>query len=1027
MSKRIKSIILFIFLIGLISQVCFPNIVYAISIYNPDPDITNPKIKELQESLLKSPNFLQYTEYKMLKYKNNYISSDPYYYGDYDLKPTGPSPLSKEFRGTLTRDSHYWFTEGVDLLTGSRAIDESLQLGSIGAERENFQTQNDRSSIEYALSRFYKDNKYYPLTLEDLRPKYISRIPTNFSYKRTGNFYELKFITSVKSNIRISDIEPLSIKSHPWQEMINGQKPTLPAIFSVVPADYFMVYFKDVSRVEEFEKAIQSMAGPAKSLYGLEDTPQIKNLIFERLKIKDIKELRIFIDDAVLVSYDLEFLPHTDYALILKLKSTKLNDFVSSFVQAPADRHGKVGDYYVIATDSSMYQKIASMPGNRSSSLIESPDVLYVTSVLEQNYDIFAYFSEAFIQKLTSPSYRINARRRNTILNALETIQYMVFAYRDITGKWPSSVKQIINEGYIAPNSIANIDDYSIDSNGIVKHKIWNTIYDVTTISQVPVDEVFPAEKSFYDNFRQGYEGYWREFIDPVGIAIIIGDQIRFHTVILPLIDESNYNWIKDIAGSDPIEFDFISNPDRASSLQFVLKLNLEDILYAIFKEAGPYLDEDYNKCVDDYYDNYTKYKNSSLSDVCKPKEKTKEEAIKYIKEKLAETLEWKETKDILSFVGNEITISTGDSLAFKTNDFSNLDISLGIELADTELAKKFLDSIFKWYGRQMSEYSYSGSDFFSGEGMFRSFISTSEPIKNEYNGVEFYIVPTFFTNIYYTFLNNRFYLTVSQKAMNKLIDGSKTPEKWNSQMIRLFEYLGNEQNAMFIADGSKLETWLKGLIRDQWLSSGGATEFKQFLGYYTEALALAKTLPGYNGSISNVTQTYYKHAPIQWFDANFATHDGSCYLVAGGKEYDAYNIETKRSSYSSLGKEEDKGKVKLEEIAKNFNIDAAFAKWEAAKSFGVGLKFTKEGLDIMASFNNPGRKEFDPRIPSVLPSPVKKTFIYYGIGIIVLIIIILFSVSVIVKRRRLKQSDFYRSSIEGPALPKEEPPKEIN
>ena len=64
----------------------------------------------------------------------------------------------------------------------------------------------------------------------------------------------------------------------------------------------------------------------------------------------------------------------------------------------------------------------------------------------------------------------------------METLQYVVFAYRDITSKWPKSIEQVIDEGYIAENSVANV--------GIIRwvrtalyYNVWNTIYDVTPIS----------------------------------------------------------------------------------------------------------------------------------------------------------------------------------------------------------------------------------------------------------------------------------------------------------------------------------------------------------------------------------------------------------------------------------------------------------------------------------------------------------------------------------------------------------------
>jgi hypothetical protein len=998
MKKIVKLITISLLTFYFIFQISFPELTLAAS-----PQ-TDSRLQNLKDALLKSPNFLQYTEYKMLKHKLGIQPPKERYYYDYEeyrLKPTGASPLSAEFRGEINRTGYYGFTQTIDLLTGFRAIDESLQLGSIRYEGD-YQISAQRRQIEIALEIYYSDHKYYPATLEELRPKYLSQIPAGFSYKRVGNSYELKLISPPQPNIDISTIEPLSLKSHPWQEMIKGEKPKIPEIFSLVPADYFIVYFKDVGKFTEFEEAVKSLGGPFGSIYGLKEAISIKDKIFKRLQIKEIKELRELIDEAVLVSYDLDFIPHTDYALILKVKLSQLNNFVSNFVKAPSDRHGRVGDFYVIATDPSLYEKISKL--DRNDSLAQAPDLAYILSVLEKDYDGFAYFSESFIKKLTSPAYRINARRRNTILNALETLQYMVFAYRDLTGKWPKSLQQIIDEGYIAPNSIANIEDYSIDEKGIVKHKIWNTIYDVTPISQIPIDFVYPTEKTFYDNFREGYQSYWREFIDPIGISILVGDQIRFHTIILPLIEESRYNWLKDIAGLEPIEFDFLKKPDRAPSIQFISEFNLDNILYAIYKSNPREFDEEYQKCVSEYYKkSYTERQKIPLQEFCKIKEKTKEEAIALLKEKLAKALDWKEKEDILGFLGNEISLAAGESIRFKMNDFSKLDLYLGIELSNTELAKKFLDHVFELIKKETGGYSYEREI-----GPFGLFTPESfEPIKNTYNDVEFYIIPTGFTNIYYTFLNNRFYLTVSQKTINQLIDGGKAKTVWSNQMVRLFDYLGREQNVIFLVDGSKLQSWLKDLIRDQWLSAAGESEFKRDKMYYTEALILAKTLPGYDGTITNV-KDYYRHPPTQWFNAKFVTKNGNCYLTVDKEEYDIFKIET-RTDYYRYGQKVEEGKTKLEDIAKKFDVEAAFAEWEAAKSLGIGLKLTDKGLDVKIAFKNPEREEFDPRVPTSLvvekpkPKPTKISNIYYyiGGGILGLIILIGIITFVIVKKRK--------------------------
>lgn len=939
MNKKFKFFTLPLLITSLVLA-SFPPIVQGLSVA-----VEQNKLQELRESLEKLPNFLQYTEYKMLNYKlSPPTTQDRYDYSEYRLRPSGPSPLSKEFRSEVNPGRESPLREGINLLTGMRAIEESLQLGSIGVSRE--------------------------------------------------------FPSEPAKTIDISDLEPLSIKSHPWNKMIKGDQPPIPDIFSAVPADYFMVYFNDMGRFTEFENAIQSLGRPFEPIYGMKEVGAIKDKIFNRLQIKDIKELRNFIDEAVLVSYDLEFSPHTDYALILELKGAIFDKFVTNFVSAPSDRHGKVGDYYIIATNPSTYQEISTI--KKEDSLKNSPDVKYVLSVLESDYDGFAYLSEAFIKKLTSPAYRINSRRRNTILQALETLQYTVFAYRDITGKWPDSIQQIIKQGYIAPNSIADLEDYSIDNQGIVHHKDWNTIYDVTPIGRVPIAKVFPAEKDFYDNFREGYQEFWREFIDPVGVSILVGDQIRLRTIILPLIEETQYDWLKDIAGLEPVEFDFITKPDRIPSLQFILKFNLDNVLYAIYKASPGDFDEEYQKCRKSYYNiPWSERRETNLSDFCQLKEKPKPEAIKLVKEKLAKTLDWEEPQDILGFLGNEITLAGGEFLNLsRLTDFANLDAYFAIELKDTEVAKKFLEHVFDKYKQEFSGPSYRRPDYFGPQAF--------EPIKNRYNGVEFYIIPTGFTNIYYTFLNNRFYMTVSQRAMNNLIDESKVKgQKWDPHMLRLFQYLGPAHNAMLIAKGEKLRDWFKFLVKEDLASYQGRQKFRQKVMYYTEALTLAKVLPGYEGSIKNA-EKYYQHPPTNWFNAEFSTRDGSCYMNIDGSEYDVYDIQEAYSSYYYYDHpEQEEEKMKLEDIVEKFDVETFFDQWQAAKSFGVGLKLKPEGLDTRVVFNNPGREELDTRIaPEKELKEIRANLIFYIGGAILVIVVIGGIIFFIIRRRKKKREE---------------------
>lgn len=890
---------------------------------------TDPQIKKLQDALSIAPNFLQYTEYKMLSYKKNTMQPagkkiEPIYYSDYIFKPKGSSPLSLEFTGGRESETHssWFFTDNLNVLTGIKAIDETMQLGSM-RWNGGVQMNND-----------------------------------------------------ISESINIAEIESLSIKSHPWEEMIKDQAPQIPNIFTLVPKDYFMVYFKDLEKFTELENTLIKISQPLERIYSLNNTLDFKDKMFKRLGIKDIEILREFIDEAVMVSYDLDAYPNTDYALILKVKNSFLDEFIEDFVESSKGRHGSVGDYYVIATDENTYETIAEIAKNKKLSIFENLDLKYTLSVLENDYDGFAFFSEDLIRKLTSPAYRINGRRRNVIINALEALQYTVFAYRDITGEWPDSLSQIVQEGYIAKDSIANIEDYTISEDGLVIHKDWNTIYDVTPISRVAIEKVSSAEKDFYDNFRDGYESYWVEYIDPIGVAITVGDQIRFHTVILPLIDESEYNWWKSFAAGDPVSFEFISNPLTVSSFEIVSKFNINDVLYAIYQDDPDEFDEDYKKCKDNYYGSYN-YNSDSLStetmpirresveDTCKKFEKNNENAAALVTKKLFEAINWEGSNNGLDFIGNEIALVAGESLEFKLNDLSKFDFYFGLKLNDIDQAKDFINHVFKFFTKELGSHSRSGLAEFIG-------ISGDEPIKNEYKGVEFYMIPTGFTNIFYVFIDDVFYFTLSQHVINKIIDGKELTILWQDYMFRLFDYIGMEQNVMAIIDFEKMQKWLEGLLSNQGMSYLGKSEFQQNLVYYTEALILAKTLPGYEGTVENVGD-YYRYVPEAWFDAQLYSKDGIPYIKVGGTEYDARTIDAGYFNYYAGEDYSENKKVELEELTGKFDIEANLEKWKDLKDFGIGLQFTKDGLDIKLAFTNLENSEFDSRIKTGTPESIAK------------------------------------------------------
>lgn len=956
-----------------------PQFVVAVESATLAKDTGVAALNDVKDALKKAPNFIQYAEYKMLKYKYT-TSTQPYSYDydEYSLKPRGESPLSIERTGGYMGAFYNDVGPDLNVLTGGRAIDESLQLGSIGTDRGAQLTSPEQRTIENALQSYYWDNKStYPARLDELVPKYMTSVPKGFIYVLTFNkygrsdntrgTYTLKIDPQAQAPLTIDDVKPLELKSHPWAKMQKSPAPTVPKIFSYIPADDFVVYFSDTSKFSELEKAFDALNKPLGAVYKLGNARSLEAQVLRRLQIKDDVVLSDVADELAFVSYDFDFFPNTDYALIVKVKSSQKDAWNNYTKSVSNGLKGTVGDFSFVTTDMAIYEEIKNLASGPKGSLAQAPDLTYALSVLEPDYDGITYISEGLVQKLTSPEYRIAARRRNTILHALETLQYTVFAYRDLTGRWPANIEDMVTNHYIAPGSVASSSDYSVDKDGFVRHKDWGTLYDTVPIDRVPVTSILPAEKILYEQFAKGYQDYWREYIDPVGIALTIGDQIRLHTIILPLIEESRYSFIRDAFGGKPVKLSFVENPTRIPSVQIAAKFDIENLIYSQYSSRGYYENEEYQNCVRDYY-SHPAQTSTPLSSCDRFKITDRGKVIASVKKDLAKAIDWDEKDgDVLGFMGNEVLLAAGEVTDYKLSDISSLDFYLGIAVKDQALAKKFLDKVYAKIAKE-----FVGSR--GGGNLFDLFsVNLDQPVKNTYRGVDFYLIPTGFTNIYYTFHDNRFYATLSQKAMNALIDGmtgntsASEPKEWSAPVLRLFDYLGPEHNIVATADATRLQEWIKGLTKASWDSYLAQTELGRAKSHLAEATVLAKTLPGYDGTLTAVA-AYYRHLPERWYDARFSVKNGIPYATVGGTDFNLNNLESSYSSYyyyrdsgSSEKKPEDI--VKATDITKKFSADAALKDWEAFKDFGVGFTINKDGLDIKLAVNNPVNENVDSRI----------------------------------------------------------------
>ncbi len=746
----------------------------------------------------------------------------------------------------------------LDILTGEVAIDESLQLGSIGEDR--------------GFSSEVGDVEYFD----------------------------------------IDEILPVDIRPHPWEEMVEGKKFDVPKISQLVPSDNLFVYFEEPTKYLELEElALDLFETFGTDLYTMASVTQLREKMMSELNLPNNDFLLNGLDEMAFISEDLSFVFGTDFALILKFKSSDLKSGFE-FLKDKEVISTDLGDYTVVATNEEYLAKIKDTYVDEESRLSDEKDFHFMLASLESRRDGMVYLSESLIRKLTGPEYRINSRRRNTVVRALENLQYVSFAYLKITGEWPESISQIMDEGYIRKNSIYEEDKYFIED-GIVNHEEWGNIWEITPVNRVEIDEINAAEKDLYERFSEDYQSYFTEFFDPIGISFVISDKIMFHTLILPLIEQSEYNLMKAAFGSGAdTQIDTIFDGRRLGAINFAAKFSIDEMFDFIEEEDG--------------YD---------------------------VRDDIAEEFGL-ESLDPLGFVGDEIFLGIGGDNTFSFNDLADLDVWFGFKLENQEHAEDFLKKVFEAFGSEYQDESF---------GLFS--VSKSEPVRNVYNEVEYFLIPTGFVNIYYVFLDGNFYASVSQIAINRLIDSSK--EDFNKdfdKLARNFSYIGDEHHVLATADFSKIVNWDSEAIEDEFIVNNWRIRnyYDLHKDYLYEAMVLAESLPDFDGTLENVEQ-YYRNIPETFMDGEFIIEDGEIYFDSKKAEK-PYLLSEIADKFSN--DETDKFTTIVELIDNENSVEEIKEKLELFESGALGFSFTPEGIEVKMSIGNPINDKLDDRFGSV-------------------------------------------------------------
>jgi len=232
-----------------------------------------------------------------------------------------------------------------------------------------------------------------------------------------------------------------------------------------------------------------------------------------------------------------------------------------------------IGDTYVVSTSEVAARAAVECLAGKRPALGRALDYRYMRTILpagDAAEDVFVYLSDAFVRKLVGPRAKILEKRRLECMAGLRLAGYAVRAFRVERGRAPRSVEETVEGGFLSPLALGCPDGgaYDLGAGAGPRCSVHNRLRYVTPASELALEKVTEREAADYGAFVEGYERYWSRFFDPIGVRIAVRpDAVALETVVLPLLDNTIYDGLKEAIGGETIAFAGAQPPARDAVL----------------------------------------------------------------------------------------------------------------------------------------------------------------------------------------------------------------------------------------------------------------------------------------------------------------------------------------------------------------------------------------------------------------------------------------------------------------------------
>ena len=371
-----------------------------------------------------------------------------------------------------------------------------------------------------------------------------------------------------KPQVPVNSIKGVEVKSHPFAEMLAGKPGGSLAMAELVPHDRFFAWFAQPQALSEYLKGGSDFIFHGSAvLSGTSTNHDLQAHYLKKLGVSADWAQRLLdsgaIGELAVVLPDLFLVDGTDITLIMRLQQPQavsgmlsllgidISDKVFTFTHKRGTSYWQLLDgLLAVSTHPEELARIQALAtGDKTASLGHSAEFRYMLTQLpvEQRTTGYFYFSDPFIRRLVSPQVKIAQLRRLQANAEMQAAAAALLLYRADGHKGMPSLQELIEKKYLSPPRL--VTDLQLADDGSVRSTEWGNPTTLPTLLQRPVITATRTEERAYKDYVRNYNRFWRRFFDPIAIRLnrISGQEMEISTFILPLIDNSIYQGLKQV------------------------------------------------------------------------------------------------------------------------------------------------------------------------------------------------------------------------------------------------------------------------------------------------------------------------------------------------------------------------------------------------------------------------------------------------------------------------------------------------